>query len=188
MGSDWRRRVGDCGRRVGAFEQWRQRQHGDDVIVGEHQRIGAHVVCGPENLAGGKIESLHPAVDPELAARRTHDDAVAGDERGHGCRLALPDIADLRLPDLTSRLRIDRDGILRRVNVSPRIGTAVLLTESGNAVVRGGWGMFVERTPSMAGAFTSFETAVDTRFPSVSSQVVTQSVAPSLYRYRRRPQ
>ena len=77
----------------------------------EHQRIGAHVVRGPENLAGGKIESLHPAVDPELAARRTHDDAVAGDERGHGCRLALPDIADLRLPDLTSRLRIDRDGV-----------------------------------------------------------------------------
>jgi hypothetical protein len=62
-------------------------------------------------------------------------------------------------------LRVDRDGVLGRLNASPRIGTAVLLTESGSLVARGGWGLFVERTPSMAGAFTAFESAVDTRFP-----------------------
>jgi len=82
-------------------------------------------------------------------------------------------------------LRVDRDGVLRRANLSPRIGTAVLLTESGSAVLRGGWGIFVERTPSMAGVFTSFESAVDTRFtpdaPTASPGVaVTQSVAPVL--------
>jgi len=82
-------------------------------------------------------------------------------------------------------LRVDRDGVLRRANVSPRVGTAVLLTESGSAVLRGGWGLFVERTPSMAGVFTSFESAVDTRFTLDGSAVVpgvavAQSVAPIL--------
>jgi hypothetical protein len=81
-------------------------------------------------------------------------------------------------------LRVDRDGVLRRANVSPRVGTAVLLTESGSAVLRGGWGLFVERTPSMAGVFRSFESAVDTRFtldaPAAPGVAVTQSVAPAL--------
>jgi hypothetical protein len=82
-------------------------------------------------------------------------------------------------------LRADRDGVLRRVNVSPRFGTAVLLTASGSVVLRGGWGLFVERTPSMAGAFTSFESSIDTRLPADpasagQSVLVTQSVAPIL--------
>jgi hypothetical protein len=82
-------------------------------------------------------------------------------------------------------VRVDRDGVLRRANISPRVGTAVLLTASGSAVLRGGWGLFVERTPSMAGAFTSFESAVDTRFSPDGSAVApgvaaTQSVAPVL--------
>ena len=83
-------------------------------------------------------------------------------------------------------LRLDRDGVLGHVNLSPRIGTAVLLTESGNVVMRGGWGLFVERTPSMAGAFTSFESAVDTRFPTDAASAVspgvpvTHTVAPVL--------
>jgi len=80
-------------------------------------------------------------------------------------------------------IRVDRDGVLRRVNASPRVGTAVLLTVSGSVVLRGGWGLFVERTPSMAGAFTSFENSIDTRIPTdaaAQSVLVTQSVAPVL--------
>jgi len=81
-------------------------------------------------------------------------------------------------------LRVDRDGVLQRVNVSPRIGTAILLTESGRAVVRGGWGWFVERTPSMAGAFASFENSIDTRFPVDAppgpSVIVTHTTMPEL--------
>jgi len=82
-------------------------------------------------------------------------------------------------------LRVDRDGVLERVNVSPRIGSAVMLNESGTIVLRGGWGMFVERTPSMAGAFTAFETSVDTRFrsddgTSGQSVHVTNTVTPDL--------
>jgi hypothetical protein len=60
--------------------------------------------------------------------------------------------------------RLDRDGVIGRWNVTPRIGAAVLLNESGSSVLRGGYGLFFERTPSAAGAFGQFETATDTRF------------------------
>jgi hypothetical protein len=62
--------------------------------------------------------------------------------------------------------RLDRDGIVDRFNLTPRIGTAVLLNTAGTAVLRGGFGLFYERTPSTVGAFDQFETAVDTRFAS----------------------
>jgi hypothetical protein len=60
--------------------------------------------------------------------------------------------------------RLDRDGIVDRFNVTPRMGTAVLLNASGSAVLRGGVGLFYERTPSTVGAFDQFESEVDTRF------------------------
>jgi hypothetical protein len=60
--------------------------------------------------------------------------------------------------------RLDRDGIIDRFNVTPRVGSAVLLTRSGSAVVRGGYGLFFERTPSTVGAFQGFETSVETRY------------------------
>ena len=60
--------------------------------------------------------------------------------------------------------RLDRDGVAEQFNVTPRVGTAVLLTESGSATLRGGFGLFFERTPSAAGAFDQFGDAIDTRF------------------------
>ena len=60
--------------------------------------------------------------------------------------------------------RLDHDGIVDRLNVTPRVGTAVLLNESGGAVLRGGFGLFFERTPSTVGAFRQFESAIDARF------------------------
>jgi hypothetical protein len=60
--------------------------------------------------------------------------------------------------------RLDRDGVAGQFNVTPRVGTAVLLNESGSATLRGGFGLFFERTPSTAGAFDQFENAIDTRF------------------------
>jgi hypothetical protein len=60
--------------------------------------------------------------------------------------------------------RLDRDGVLERWNVTPRVGTAVLLDEDGTQVLRGGFGLFYERTPSVAGAFDQFEPATETRF------------------------
>jgi hypothetical protein len=60
--------------------------------------------------------------------------------------------------------RLDRDGVLDRWNVTPRVGTAVLLNQAGTHVLRGGFGLFYERTPSAAGAFDQFETISETRF------------------------
>jgi hypothetical protein len=61
-------------------------------------------------------------------------------------------------------VRLDRDGIVDRFNVTPRVGTAVQLSASGSAVLRGGFGVFFERTPSVAGAFDEFASALETRF------------------------
>lgn len=60
--------------------------------------------------------------------------------------------------------RLDRDGVIGRLNATPRAGAAVLFNDAGTAVLRGGVGLFYERTPSAAGAFTQFESFVDTRY------------------------
>lgn len=62
--------------------------------------------------------------------------------------------------------RLDRDGVVGRWNITPRIGAALLLNEAGSSVLRGGYGLFFERTPSAAGAFKygQFETFTDARF------------------------
>jgi hypothetical protein len=60
--------------------------------------------------------------------------------------------------------RVDRDGIVDRVNITPRVGSAVLLNEAGTAVLRTGFGLFYERTPSAAGVFTRYESPIETRY------------------------
>ena len=60
--------------------------------------------------------------------------------------------------------RLDRDGVAGQINLTPRVGSAVLLDESGASVLRGGFGLFYERTPLAAAAFDMFESAVDTRY------------------------
>ena len=62
--------------------------------------------------------------------------------------------------------RLDRDGVVGRWNVTPRIGAAFLLNDAGTSVLRGGYGLFFERTPSAAGSFIygQYETYTDTRF------------------------
>jgi hypothetical protein len=60
--------------------------------------------------------------------------------------------------------RLDRDGVVQQFNVTPRVGSALVLNKSGTAVLRGGFGLFYERTPSTAGAFDQFGTVIDQRF------------------------
>ncbi|MGE3509492.1 MAG: TonB-dependent receptor [Vicinamibacterales bacterium] len=73
--------------------------------------------------------------------------------------------------------RLDRDGVLGRLNATPRAGTAVLLNADGTSVVRGGLGLFYERTPSVAGAFTQFESFTDTRYRDTDPAPTGQSTA-----------
>jgi hypothetical protein len=60
--------------------------------------------------------------------------------------------------------RVDRDGIMGQYNATPRVGAVFLLTPSGRGAIRAGYGLFFERTPSIAGAFTQFDPSVETRY------------------------
>jgi hypothetical protein len=60
--------------------------------------------------------------------------------------------------------RLDRDGVIASWNVTPRVGSAVLLNDSGSAVLRGGYGVFFERTASAAGAFEEYDRVSETRY------------------------
>lgn len=60
--------------------------------------------------------------------------------------------------------RLDHDGVTGRWNVTPRLGSAILLSEDGNAVLRSGYGVFFERTPSAAGVFEQYIPYTDARF------------------------
>jgi hypothetical protein len=83
-------------------------------------------------------------------------------------------------------VRLDRDGIVDRVSVSPRAGAALQLTASGNTVLRGGFGLFRGKTPSAVGAFSSFPSYVDTRYdvhgvtPIAAPMGVALATAPDL--------
>ena len=72
--------------------------------------------------------------------------------------------------------RIDRDGIIDRFNVTPRVGSAVLLDKNGAAVLRGGFGLFFERTPSTVGAFAMFPSVLDQRFQADGTTLLEPSV------------
>jgi hypothetical protein len=82
--------------------------------------------------------------------------------------------------------RLDRDGAIRRVNLTPRLGLAFLLNAAGTSVLRGGYGRFFERTPSVAGVFNQYEPYLDTRFaadgatPLGPPLLFTRTAAPEL--------
>lgn len=79
-------------------------------------------------------------------------------------------------------VRVDRDGVLDRINGTPRAGAVVLLNERGTAVLRGGYGLFFERTPSVVGAFDQFETTTDRRY---AADGVTPLASPMTFVHRR---
>jgi hypothetical protein len=61
-------------------------------------------------------------------------------------------------------LRVDRDGVVERINWSPRAGVAIGVLPEGRGIVRGGVGKFVQRTPLNVDAFPSYEPRTVTRF------------------------
>jgi hypothetical protein len=62
--------------------------------------------------------------------------------------------------------RVDRDGVLNRTNVTPRIGGVLGIQPEGRTVARGGIGLFYDRTPLNIGAFESFEPRTITQYAS----------------------
>ena len=73
-------------------------------------------------------------------------------------------------------LRVDRDVVTERVNWSPRAGTAVAVLPDGRAIIRGGYGRFVQRTPLNVEAFPSYEGREVTRFAPDGSPLGTPVV------------
>ncbi len=61
-------------------------------------------------------------------------------------------------------VRLERDGVFGRLNVIPRVGVAVALDKNRNATIRGGWGLFYERTPLMAGEFGRLSDLTETAY------------------------
>ncbi|MBI3402439.1 MAG: TonB-dependent receptor [Acidobacteria bacterium] len=150
-------------------------------------KIGADVIAAAYDGASDSRAVLIQRADGTLARRLDY----AGPSRQSTGNVDLAVFAQDRF-ELTPRwdvelgARIDRDGIVDRVNVAPRMGTAVLLNRSGSIVLRGGVGLFHGRTPSVVGAFGSFTSAVDARFaangvtPIASPVRVTPVAGPAL--------
>jgi hypothetical protein len=63
-------------------------------------------------------------------------------------------------------MRMDRDQIVEKVNFSPRAGVGLSVLPEGRAILRGGYGNFVQRTPLNIGAFTSYESRTVVRLPA----------------------
>lgn len=76
--------------------------------------------------------------------------------------------------------RIDHDGVLGRTNATPRFGAVLLMTADGSAALRGGYGLFFERTPSVVGAFDQLETSTEVRY---APDGVTALAPPRAYRH-----
>ena len=66
-------------------------------------------------------------------------------------------------------VRLDRDSVTKRTNVSPRAGVAVAVQPDGRAILRGGYGRFVQRTPFNVEAFEMYESRQVTRFSEGAS-------------------
>ena len=86
---------------------------------------------------------------------------------------------------LEGGLRVDRDVVTERVNWSPRAGAAVAVLPEGRAIIRGGYGRFVQRTPLNVEAFPTYEAREVTRYAPDGSlegpaQIYTNRLDPEL--------
>lgn len=134
--------------------------------LGVHRfKIGLDVIAARYDGTSDSRSVLIERVDGTLARRL--DYAGASRQSASSADVVVFVQDRLQLNDrwhVEAGARIRRDDIINHVSFTPRIGTALTLTSSGSAVLRGGIGLFHGRTPSAVGAFDSFTNFVDTRF------------------------
>jgi len=70
-------------------------------------------------------------------------------------------------------MRTDRDAVVEHINYSPRAGAAIGVVSDGRAILRGGFGKFVGRTPFNVEAFPTFEQRTVTRFAVDGSPIIS---------------
>ena len=139
-------------------DRWRHGQHVFKIGV-DMQRSGFD---GHSTSRGLDIVRL----DGSLAERTTYREVVP-EQDVKGTEFAVFGQDRWRVNDRLSvelGLRLDRDAITDNVNFSPRGGLAVSVLPDGRAILRGGIGKFVERTPHTVGAFTQYEAETVQRF------------------------
>jgi hypothetical protein len=144
-------------------DRWRYGQHVFKVGV-DMQRSGFD---GQSNSGGLDIVRL----DGSLAERTTYN-RVVPEQDVAGTELAAFVQDRWRVNDRLSLelgLRTDREAITEKINFSPRAGLAYSVLPDGRAILRGGIGKFVERTPLTVGAFTQYEVATVQRFAATGA-------------------
>ena len=104
-------------------------------------------------LDGSLAELISPGAPTEQDVDATEVALFAQDRWRLGSRLTFE-----------YGIRMDREGIIERVNWSPRAGVSIGVLPEGRGILRGGFGKFRQRTPLNVGAFTQFEPRVVTRF------------------------
>jgi hypothetical protein len=104
-------------------------------------------------------------LDGSLAERTTYGDELGQQVSGIEFALFAQDRwrVNSRLT-FELGLRMDRDSVVERVNWSPRMGVAIGVLPEGRALIRGGFGKFVQRTPLNVEAFQAFEPRTVSRF------------------------
>ena len=113
----------------------------------QQQRPG---VSGPRRPDAGAIAGLQR---PGVAARDQHGRRAV---RAGPSAAAAAAAAGIRRSASTATARPER------VNATPRLGAVLPVTPRGTAAIRAGAGLFVERTPSIAGAFDQLDMSTET--------------------------
>lgn len=126
---------------------------GVDVMANAYHGTSASAPVLVDNAAGTLVRRLDYA-GPTVQQIHSVDVAVFAQDRVQPSKRWYVEIGG----------RVDRDGIAGDVSASPRVGAALLMNSAATAVLRAGYGLFYERTPSVAGVFTAFETATDSRY------------------------
>ena len=143
------------------------------TIAQDRWRYGQHVFKLGVDMQRSSFDGFSASrgldvvrLDGSLAERTTYRQVVP-EQDVSGIELAAFAQDRWRVNDRLSLeigLRTDREAITQKVNFSPRIGAAVSVLPEGQAILRGGIGKFVERTPLTVGAFTQYEIATVQRF------------------------
>jgi hypothetical protein len=164
------------GNRGGYFNRQQRRTHAyqwsETVTLSRSSRVGDHLV-----KVG--FDALRSSYTGESASRpvivRRADGTVGWRQDFSGPtaqRAAGTDVA-VYIQDrwrVNRRLvvepgvRADHDGVLGRATLSPRLGAVVSVFPPDVGILRGGVGLFCERTPLNVAAFESFEAATVTHF------------------------
>ncbi len=77
-------------------------------------------------------------------------------------------------------VRFERDGTLDRINIAPRAGVTMTVDESGATLVRGGYGVFFQRTPLSVAAFESYNGRATERYARNGTLIGAADVVPNL--------